>query len=208
MRKIHPMGARSCDQQKIDELYEDPNYIAEKKFDGSRYILSIINHKAFLTSRCESVHGGMCNKTDNVPHIIKEVVHLNNIILDGEMDLFNTRNFSQVQGIMGSLKERAIEIQKDDDKKIYYKCFDVLQYNGINIENKPFKFRRKVLEYVFKHNKFKYILLTDQTKDTQKKRELFDDEIDKGSEGIILKNINSIYVAGGGNRREGTVVVA
>jgi len=198
MGNIHPMGALGCDQQKIEELYNDNNYVAEKKFDGSRYVLSFINKKATLTSRCESVKGGMVDKTKNVPQIIKEVLQLDDVILDGEIDLKEERNFSKVQGIMGSLPERALEIQKDKNKTLYYKCFDILSYRGYNLKERPLKERRKILELIFRSHKYKfnYIILVDQISDPKGKRELFGNEIDKGSEGIILKNINSIYVAG------------
>ena len=195
MRDIRPMGACGTTKEKIEIAYSNPNYIAEKKFDGSRYTIQIDNKgKLYLQSRSESVNGGMCDKTDRVPQIIEEATQLPpGTILDGEIDILEGRNFHYVQGCMGSLPERALQIQKED-KQLYYKCFDILQYDDVDLRYKPLKERRGILEQVFKKYKFEYIKLVEQIKDEKGKRELFDTEIELGSEGIILKNLNSIYV--------------
>lgn len=195
MRDIRPMGAQGTTKEKIEAAYSNPDYVAEKKFDGSRYTIQVDNKgKLYLQSRSESVKGGMCDKTDRVPHIIEEAKQLpKGTILDGEMDIIEGRNFHYVQGCMGSLPDKAIQMQKED-KMLYYKCFDILQYDDVDLRYKPLRERRGILEQVFKKYNFKYILLVEQIKDEKGKRELFDIEIERGSEGIILKNLNSIYV--------------
>lgn len=195
MRNVKPQGACGATKEKIEAAYINPDYIAEKKFDGSRYTIQIEkNGKIYLQSRSESVSGGMCDKTDRVPHIIKEVRILSgDTILDGEIDILYGRDFHYVQGCMGSLPERAIQIQKED-RMLYYKCFDILKFKGEDLRNRPLKERRAILERLLKPGLFKYIILVEQIIDEQEKRKLFDEEIEKGSEGIILKNMNSIYV--------------
>jgi len=195
MKNIRPMGATGTTKEKIEAAYINPDYVAEKKFDGSRYVIQIDNKRNIqLTSRSLSVKGGMCDKTDRVPQIIEDIKKISKeIILDGEIDILEGRNFHYVQGCMGSLFERAIQIQKEE-QMLYYKCFDILEYKGEDLRNRPLRERRKILEELFKENKFKYIKLVEQVKDERGKRELFDIEIENGSEGIILKNLNSIYL--------------
>ena len=195
------MGAKALPKgengkQKLAELYANSRYVAEKKFDGSRYTIQVDGRgNYFVQSRRESVHGGMCDKTANVPHIIQELKKLelsNNTILDGEIDVLEGREFHYVQGCMGSLSERAIEIQKSD-RMLYYKMFDVLEYDGNDLRNTPLESRRMILGEFFRKQKNRYVILVEQFKDKDK-RELFDKEIEAGAEGIILKNLDSIYV--------------
>lgn len=200
MQDIRPMGAVGLPKgqkgkDKLESLYKNPLYSAEKKFDGSRYTLRIDNNGGlFLQSRKESVKGGMCDKTDRVPHIIEEAGRLPvGTILDGEIDILEGRNFHYVQGCMGSLPERAIQIQ-EENQKLYYKCFDILEYKGRDLRNIPLRERREILDRLLKSEiKFQYIILVEQIKDEKEKRELFDKEIEKGMEGIILKNLEAIY---------------
>ena len=155
MRDIRPMGATGLPsgqkgKDKLEGLYKNPDYVAEKKFDGSRYVIQIDNKRNIqLTSRSLSVRGGMVDKTDRVPHIIKEVKYLDFCVLDGEIDIIEGRNFHYVQSCMGSLPDRAVQIQKEE-QMLYYKCFDILEYKGEDLKNRPLRERRKILEDIFK----------------------------------------------------------
>jgi ATP-dependent DNA ligase len=135
----------------------------------------------------------MCEKTANVPHIIAEFKDkfASGIILDGEIDTRAGRAFHNVQGIMGSLPDEAIRKQKESEKLVY-KVFDILEYRCEEVRNKTLEERRAILETLFKRPLI-YIILVEQYRG-QDKRELFDKEIEAGSEGIILKNLDSIYI--------------
>lgn len=222
MKDIKPMGAVGIplkpgkEQERkdfLEALYKSPLYVAEKKFDGSRYTIQIESKgKIYLQSRSESVKGGMCDKTDRVPHIIEEAWELLfGTIIDGEIDIPEGRNFHYVQGTMGSLPERALEIQTGnpirteeikgkeiiiEGPKLVYKVFDVIEYKGKDLRNTPLRERRKILEDMLGEHSFEYIRIVEQIKDEKGKRELFDKEIEAGSEGIILKNLDGLYVEG------------
>lgn len=193
VQQIKPQGANALAKDKWEKYFNDPNYIAEKKFDGSRYILqTFVNANPTLTSRRESVKGGMCDKTLNVPHIVIEIRKLGSeLVLDGEIDIRgDDRNFKYVQSVMGSLYERAIAIQYEKEKLVY-KVFDILEYNGKNLRDNPLYRRRSILEQLFTIEHFEYIILVEQYKD---KKKLYEEEIKRNAEGIMLKNINSIYI--------------
>jgi len=194
--KALPKGDKG--KQKLAELYADPRYIAEKKFDGSRYTIQVDGKgNYFVQSRRESVHGGMCDKTANVPHIISELKKLdlpNNTILDGEIDVYDGRDFHYVQGCMGSLPERAIATQQSD-RMLYYKVFDVLEFHGENLRNKVLFERGTYLDlFLGKEIKEPKYIVPVKWYFEKDKRELFDKEIEAGAEGIMLKNLDSIYV--------------
>jgi ATP-dependent DNA ligase len=211
MRQIHPMGAIALKKEKWNQYLDDPNYVGEKKFDGSRYASQVEVVGTFLTSRRESVQGGMVDKTLNVPHIIKDLRRLpDSTTLDAEVDIpGDVRFFKYVQGVMGSDPERAqrlqtgnpLRIEKDKKGKdiiiegpyLVYKTFDILDYKGENLRNRPLRERRAILEDVFKKINFTYVEIVQQYED---KRTLLKRELDLGQEGIMLKNLNSIYVEG------------
>ena len=185
------MGGTALPQSKFNQYFNDSRYIGEKKFDGSRYILQVAEDGIFLTSRRESVKGGMVDKTLNVPHIINEVGYFKEIIFDGEIDVRgDERNFKYVQGVMGSLPERAIQLQNEKGELIY-KVFDLLELNGEDLRDKMLLARRKILEQLLSTVNFKYIELVKQFSD---KEQLYRGELEKGQEGIMIKNLDSKYV--------------
>ncbi len=214
MRDIKPQGAVAIkDKEKLEKLYNDPNWIAERKYDGSRYILQILPEGIFLTSRRESVNGGMCEKSLNVPQIVEEAkklltIYPKGIILDGEVDVpGNIRCFKMVQGVMGSLPERAIALQTGnavrtemkkgkeiilEGPKLVYKVFDILERNGEDLRNKSLRYRRSTLEETLFFGGWQYIKLVEQYKEDEK-RHLYEEEISIGAEGIMLKNLDAIY---------------
>jgi|GEM_PF-7114547 len=192
MKQIRPMSANATPKNKLEELYLDPNYIGERKFDGSRYALQIADDGIFFTSRKESVKGGMVDKTKNVPQIVEEMKKLPvGTILDGEVDVReNVRNFKFVQSVMGSLPERALQLQEAKEKLVY-KVFDILEFAGENLRDKTLLERRSILEQHISKDKFCYLVLVEQFIN---KKELYNEEISRGQEGIMLKNLQSIYV--------------
>ena len=133
MRQIKPMGAVSVKEDKLRECYESDNYIGEKKYDGSRYIAQKCEGKVYLTSRTESVKGGQVDKTANVPQIIEEILTLpDGTVLDGEIDVpGNVRCFKFVQGVMGSLPDRANTLQTGNQIRSLFLCIAVIILLGI-----------------------------------------------------------------------------
>lgn len=192
--EVKPMGALAIPTDKYAEIMSSSDYIAEPKFDGSRYILHF-GKSVRLTSRRESVKGGMVEKSGNVPHIIQDIVDKlpPGTVLDGEINCPNgVRNFQYVQSIMGSLPTTAIATQELQGELIY-DVFDLLAYSGNDLRDLPFHMRRGMLEDLFKHYSFTYLYLVPQRKD---KEQFLKEQLDNGAEGIMLKNINSKYVEG------------
>jgi len=203
MQEIIPMGCSNTSKEKIEELFLDHNYIAEKKYDGSRYICQIEEWGDIVrfSSRTTNKNGEQVSKQNNIPHIVEELSdtliednqdEIKSFILDGEIDVKgDIRNFKRVQGIMGSLPERALEIQNEYGGLIY-KVFDILELNGENLRTKTLRERREILEKLFLKSDLKYVELVEQYKGKDKK-ELLKRELENKAEGIILKNLNSIY---------------
>lgn len=188
-----PMNGTSVkDPSKMEEIWESEEYIAEPKLDGSRYIS--IGGRFF--SRRLSVKDGMpVEKTENVPHLNFALSSYPNLILDGEIYLYGGTS-NEVTSIMGSKPDRAIEIQKGQGYLLYY-VFDILRdIDGTWLIDLSWKERRKRLEEVYftlsKHNKVSHIYLTPYV--IENKKEYYAKILEKGGEGVMLKNINGVYV--------------
>ena len=184
-----PMNAKDAGK-KADSLLDNPLYVAEHKFDGSRYW----SLDGRLFSRRLSVKDGMpIEKTENVPHIVSELKKApTGTILDGEIYYPNS-NSMQVTSIMGALPTKAIERQALNP--IRYVVFDMPMYHGKDISKKPWHERRTMLEEVYKNylGDSKHIDLTTVVKEN--KREFLDKMLSTGQEGIMLKNIKATYDA-------------
>lgn len=173
---------------KREWLLTHPNYVAECKIDGSRY-LSIDSR---LFSRRLSVKDGLpVEKSDNVPHITAELSKIpKGTILDGEI-YYKGMKSTQVTSIMGSLPAKAIERQALNP--IRYCLYDVLWYNGKRMINEPWHVRRSVLEHLYSGHlsDSKHIDLS--SVEYGDKRAFLDKMMAQGEEGIMLKNINAPY---------------
>jgi len=194
MRKVFPMMADSCDKSKLDAYFTSDAYVAEEKFDGSRYILQITDGKVYLTSRRESVNGGMCEKSENVPHItrFKPLQKSIGTIIDGEI-VSSAGNVGGVTSIMGSLPEKAIARQIEKGF-VTYMAFDILSLLGRDVTKLPLLHRRMMLKAWVEKIKCPYIRLTEQV--TKDKEAFYYEIVKKGGEGIMLKNLNCPYVEG------------
>ena len=182
-----PMNAKDAGG-KAEKLLDDPQYVAEHKFDGSRYW----SLDGRLFSRRLSVKDGQpIEKTDNVPHLSIDLKHLPaGTILDGEIYYPNS-NSMQVTSIMGALPAKAVERQALNP--IRYAIFDMPRYMGKDISQRPWEERRAMLEDVYKTylSKSKHIDLTGVVRGD--KRKFLDEMLSSGQEGIMLKNVKSTY---------------
>lgn len=194
-----PMGAKEVkDEKKMDALWDDGNYVAEEKYDGSRY-LSVGGR--FFSRRVSVKDGFPVEKTDNVPHLTSILNKYPNLILDGEV-YYEGMSSNDVTSIMGALPEKAIERQKERGF-LKYVVFDILRdFNGNWLVDKTWKERRKLLEMAV--GLIKIDLLKENNKAFDKidvsqvvvydKREFYNEIMARGGEGIILKNVNAKYV--------------
>jgi ATP-dependent DNA ligase len=181
------MNAKDCGKKK-DMLLDSDDYIAEKKIDGARYLS--VDGRMF--SRRLSVKDGMpVEKTNNVPHIQKELQRLpSGTILDGEI-YYPGGNSNLVTSVMGALPAKALARQEGNP--IRYCVYDVLHYNGKDVTGLPWKERRDILEKLYlghllhsNHIDLSYVHYGD-------KRNFLDHMLKIGEEGIMLKNVNAAY---------------
>ena len=175
------------------------NWIAEIKYDGERNLLIIKDGKATIKR-----HEGRI-KTEFYPEIIEYVENHNypDMVLDGEICILENHqkaNFSAIQS--------RVNLQDDFKRKLLMRqhqvkfiAFDILEYLGNDISNKPFKERRERLCCVSPYIPDcrhpidnDYVILKPQQYSVDViDKFLWKDVKDKDLEGLVIKNPNVPY---------------
>lgn len=184
-------------------------FIAQEKFDGHRAIMYCKDGKNYFFSRRTSkLTGDKEDNTDRVPYLRDlDLTQFNDSIFDGELvaDCGNT-NSSTVQHILGSTPERALELYKQGFT-LTYKVFDVLKFKGENFTDKPLHIRINTLNHIrgilgsVGHIEIAPVFIDNYevgkfVKDfnmCNSYKELLQNTLANGKEGIILKDIFSKY---------------
>lgn len=192
---LYPMKADD-DEKRLELAWDSPEWWAERKFDGARYLMRKENGEVRFVSRQKSKKTGLpVDKTENVPHLVELLSSRlpDGTVLDGEIITHENCKSNEVTKIMGALPEKAIERQEKDGY-VKYVVFDCLYYNGHNIMERPYISRRELLEKLFQNGlkDLEYVLLAPVYKDN--KREVYEQIVREGGEGVILKNIHSKYI--------------
>jgi len=189
---IYPMKAKS-DDKRLEFWWHGDNVVAEEKYDGSRYLMYITPEGSrFFSRRKSDVTGFPVEKTENLPHLNKHKAE-DLIILDGEIIAGEYQTSNEVTSIIGSLPERAINLQKERGY-VNYIVFDILNYFGRSCIEERWKNRRKLLESVVPVIGDEYIHSSPYV--VKNKWEFYEEIVKKGGEGVILKDINAKYFPG------------
>jgi len=193
MKPYSPKDTRRGNEKLNDALKDDSPYIAERKLDGCRYLT--IDGR-IVSPRISSTTGENVDKTENLPHL-RHLLRgpLANTVLDGEICTGLIGSKAQdVVSVMGCLPAEAVKRQEESGR-LHYVVFDIVRSPvGVWLYNKPWKFRRQMLESLADEIENDYVHLLSTVYDN--KERFFKDELAKGEEGIILKHSNGKYVPG------------
>ena len=196
MRPINAMLAIRV--EKIEDAFKALGKPAlfEHKLDGFRVQVHKKNNKILLFTR------GMENVTNQFKEMlayIEKNIKGHSYILDSEFVGYDakTSKYLPFQNISQRIK-RKYDIE-DTAKKfpVEINIFDVLYYNGKDLTKETQEQRRKFLEKIVKQVPKKIVLtrklITDDEKEAQK---FYKDSLKAGNEGLMVKNLKSIYVPG------------
>ena len=159
------------------------NYIYELKYDGIRALIYITSNNIKIYTR---------NKID-ITHLFPELIKLKevikrNVILDGEIICTKDGkpNFSKLLNRI-RLKNKDKILSQSTWNRSTYICFDIL-YNDKDITNLSLLERKKIL------NKYKDNNIFIKSKIFYDGKKLFKTIKKFNLEGIVCKDINSIYI--------------
>lgn len=193
---FYPMGAVTENNEvKMQNLWTNPMWVAERKYDGSRYLIRKENGKVSIVSRQPSKETGLpVDKTDRVPHLAELFAERlpDGTVIDGEIITHENCESHEVTSIMGSNADVAIEKQEERGY-VQYVMFDILFWRGKDLTGFKYYERRKALETIFKNNlsPSPYLLLAPVYQ--QNKEQVYEQIVAQGGEGVVLKNILSTY---------------
>lgn len=193
MTPVLPMLAEAC--KSVDYAFKKcPSgaMFAEIKYDGERVQVHQNGNKFAYFSR--SLKPVMPHKVSHFKEYIPRAFpHGKDLILDSEVLLIDTRTGNPLPfGTLGVHKKAEFQ-----DANVCLFVFDCIHYNGEDLMNKPLKERRKILEENM--NEIKNHIMFSEMKLINKKvdlRDMINRVLKQGLEGLVLKDINSIYEPG------------
>ncbi len=165
----------------VSEVMDNPEWIYEMKLDGFRMLCAKNDNKIELESR----RGNSYTRQYQV--LLKDISKIEeDILLDGEIVVENSKGISEFQ-----LLQNYGTAQKGNLK---FYVFDILYLNGHNVMDFPLVKRKELLESFF--TKYEFERVFNLPFRVGNGKELFQQYSERGFEGIIAKDPESIYVPG------------
>jgi DNA ligase-1 len=183
--------------ESINETFEALGKPAqfEEKLDGFRVNIHNDKEIKIFTRNLEDV----TKQFPDIVKYIKENVKAKNFILDGEAVAYDkkTKKHLPFQKISQRIKRKYDIYKMAKEFPIELNLFDVIYCNGRSLINEPLIKRRQILEGIIKQISGKIVLTKKLVTDNEKKASRFFEKcLKNGNEGVMIKNINSSYVAG------------
>lgn len=184
-------------QETINMIFSN-SYVGARKYDGAFYkFVKDGEGNMELLGRSKGVGGDYLNKIDWVPQLREFFEYLpNNTCLIGELVFPLNEGSNKVTTIMGCLKDKAIQRQKDNEYLQYY-VFDVLQYNNIDYYTAPIESRVELLEALSRNliGKFEYVFFAQYYEGEELWNQL-QEILALGGEGVVITKKGTPYAPG------------
>jgi DNA ligase-1 len=194
---IRPMLAqRISSLSEISEKISSMPLAAEEKYDGERIQAHIKGGQVHLFSR------HLTDVTTQFPDVvaqIKKAIKVKNAIVDGEVVAydFDRHTYFPFQKLMQ--RRRKYKVTEYAKKiPVKYMLFDILYLNGESLLTQSYPLRRKKLEQVIKETKYLALAKRITSSNFDEIEEFFQESVENGLEGIVIKSCNeeSVYLAG------------
>jgi len=176
----------------------------EYKYDGFRVVINKDKNGEvkLFTRRLEEV----TNQFPDVVEVVNKNVKAKNFILDSEIVGYDkkTKKYRPFEAISQRIKRKHHIEKLVEDLPVEINVFDVMYLDGKSTMDLPFKKRRKIIEKIIKNEKLKIRVASQIITDSEKKaQDFYDESMNAGEEGIMVKNIEVPYHPG---RRVGYMV--
>jgi len=185
---------------RIDSLKEYPKpLIVEYKYDGVRAQVHKYNSNVKIFSR------GLEDISKQFPEIVEEVKSIitNDAVLDGEIVAFKDGKMLAFNILQRRLGRKDYYDNDDSNLKdiieVKYIAFDILYYNGEILLKEPLIKRKELLSKAISingNNKKVEVAWYTLVYDEQMIHNMLKESIDKGYEGLMIKDPSSYYRAG------------
>jgi len=177
--------------ESFEEAIRSGNIAVEWKFDGSRVQIHWGNGVLKIYSR------KLENVTNALPEIVEEVKKnvKEGVILDGEVIAVKDGRPMPFQHVLRRFRRKHDVLKMVEKIPLQLYVFDVL-YANREVIDMPLKERRNILkEYVNESERLKIAeqIITDEKGTIER---IFNEAVNAGHEGVMLKNPNSPYIPG------------
>ncbi|MAM19770.1 MAG: ATP-dependent DNA ligase [Christiangramia sp.] len=195
LSKPYPFYLAYAIEEEPQELGDVSEWSAEHKWDGIRSQVIIRNNELFVWSRGEEL------VTDKYPEFEAFVNTIpNGTVIDGEILPFPEGQIGTFKDLQTRIGRKSITKKLLEKTPVILKAYDILEWDGEDIRNKSFRYRREILEKLFAEVSSEGIPLylsenirfeswEEAAKEREKAREVM-------SEGLMLKRFDSPYLVG------------
>ncbi len=167
----------------VDEPPQGREWVHETKYDGYRIQAVVKDSEVKLYTRAGN------DWSDKFPSIEKAIREkkLSEVILDGEVVWLDAKGRSDFQLLQNGIKG-------DDQSRLFYYVFDILQLKGRDLRALPLKERKKLLEKVISPKSKGLIRYSQHS--TKSGDDLLHAACDMNLEGLVSKKLDSPYPVG------------
>jgi len=184
MEELAIMKPHTTDLEFLEQVSNDPSWLAGEKFDGYRELWYI------NADRNELISSGGNSHIAGLPQFQQGIPELAGTVLDCE-GMAPTR---RIEDNAACFKSRdAVEWQRQHGWATLV-VFDILVKNGELVVDYPFEYRRKLLEEVFAKIQSPYAKL--EVLVAENKLQYFYKVVADGGEGVVLKHRQGHYAMG------------
>lgn len=168
----------------------------EYKYDGFRIECHVKKETIKLYTRnFEDV----TKQFPDVVDAVKKHVHCESCIFDSEVVGYNpkTTQYVPFQQISQRIKRKYDIAEMIKKLPVEVNAFDILYYNGKSVIDRPFHERRLLLTKIIMPKDrvivLSRIMITDKEEQAVK---FYNESLDKGNEGVMVKNLEAVYKPG------------
>jgi DNA ligase-1 len=191
---IRPMLAQRV--KSAEEVIERiPKMYAEHKYDGERMQIHIWKdgRVKLFSRRLEDITAPYPDVRDALKTFVGR-----DMILDSETVAVNpdTGEILPFQELMHRRRKYGVEEAMEQYPAVTY-VFDILYLDGKSLINLPLRERRKILESIVpKEGNIREVIYREIDSNLQELEAFFEEAVEKGMEGLVIKDPNSRYQAG------------
>ena len=197
LSKPYPFYLAYAIENQVEDLGVVTDWSAEHKWDGIRSQVILRNDELFVWSRGEEL------VTDKYPEFEKFIGTIpNGTVIDGEILPFPKGSIGTFNDLQTRIGRKTVSAALLKKVPVILKAYDLLEWQGKDIRNKPFIERRKLLELLFESitssevEKTLYLSETMHFNSWDEVAEERERSRDKHSEGLMLKRKDSPYLVG------------
>lgn len=211
-------------EEERDEAWASPEWAAQEKLNGCRLILHFVEGVGiFAHSRTVSrktfrfqeltdklLIAGIVpdfSATVDCEVMIEKPVDTRPYTAKGEVTRSTLHSTTAVLHLEG---ENSRKLQKEQDASLLFHAFDILRWDGVDLVDEPYWGRLEYLAHFIdaagKQQEWGQFFRFPEVR-TEGKREFYQEIVDRGGEGVILKRLDSKYHASSSRPRDGWVKV-